>query len=69
MDDKYPVEDIVETIGMNGGLFNAVSEEISAEEIEDPELAELWRQAEDKILELEPLFGAIEVRIAELEEI
>jgi hypothetical protein len=66
MADEYTVDDLVETITISGGIFEALSG-VSSEDIKDPELAELWRQAEEKVLELEPLIEAIEDRLEALE--
>lgn len=58
-DEKYAVEQVLERVHIEG-LDYAIQNWFEPEQIEDPKLAALWKQAKDALDAIEEIFDELE---------
>lgn len=60
---KFTARELAQKVEWEGGPLDAVEYGIHADEIDDPELRELWRKLETDYRKLWPLVSEIESRL------
>jgi hypothetical protein len=60
---RFTKDELARKVRWEGGALDAIEYGISSEQIDDPELRDLWRALEDGYRALTPLVTTIETRL------
>ena len=60
---SFTIDELAKKVRWEGGALDAIEYGIRSEQIDDPELRELWRDLEDRYRALTPLVTQIEIRL------
>lgn len=65
---KLTVQDIVDKIEWEGSLSDVILQHVHADEIADPQLSELWEQAEEILKEISDIIDEFDPDVSEESE-
>ena len=60
---RFTTDELAKKVRWEGGALDAIEYGIRSEQIDDPELRELWRDLEDRYRALTPLVTQIAIRL------